>query len=347
MASESATSGHVQPLQVGLATTATDCRSALDALDHCADIELRALCGVPLEAQLPPGVERFESPRDLAARANISALIVVADPRSGVEAALAGIAARKHVYLHGTLGRTFGEGAALAKAADGGPTVLAVESWWERIREPFRRVTRTLEDFKPSLISIRVRGTPPEPRDWRYDPEAAAGGALAVLAPGWLDALLSMRRLPETVSAATGRFRRDSAATPRESEDHAVALLRWSAGLNATVEVAWGGAHPEGLMLLENGELRVELSDTSAALRRADGTAIEEIVLPRAGLTDQLELFSQAIFRDEARAAARGAIDRSLAVRACLDSIYLSARTSQPESPRNLYAANGWPEPRA
>jgi hypothetical protein len=83
----------------------------------------------------------------------------------------------------------------------------------------------------------------------------------------------------------------------------------------------------------------VEFREDCVETRDAAGAIQCSRPLPGAMLVAEMRRFAENVRDEESRGSLEPILNRHLAVSAIIESVYLSSRTGQPESPRRLYEA--------
>lgn len=311
------------------------------ALRACPLLELvgQAGAGVGL-----PGVTLHTDWRVLLAQTNLQAVLLAGSTRLDLEVAAAATQRGLHVWRLPPLARTFSAGAELLDALRRQGTIHQVASWWEHVSDHAWHELQWPEDFKPLYAELRAAGPGPSVKSWRASATEAAGGALADVGCNLLEVLVAVRGLPETVTAAIGAFGNESGAA-RETEDAALVILRYAGGGTGLVRAAWDLPPDEQWLALHGMAAGVRISPQEVQLLGPDGAIRDRRPLPDDFLAGDLQRFVQRVGGD-ARDRAAATLERHLAVSAVLESVYLAARTGQPESPRKHYEVQGRAAPK-
>jgi len=281
----------------------------------------------------------------LVAQGGIEALVIGASPRVGLVMGDVAQSHGVHVWRPPPLGRNFSEAIEIARQLRDAEIAYRVGSWWEHVADDIRWAMDFEDGFKPIVSELHVSAAGPELSSWRSTLASAGGGVLAYDAYPLLEALVELRGLPESVTGVVGWCRRRKEESPRETEDLATAIMRFSDGglahLRATWDIpplTWASHH-------HSSSASIRYSDTAVAILGPDGEPSEEHPLPAGGLEAEMVRFAAEI-RDETRRGANGVVlDRHLMIAALLEATYLSARTEHPELPRRLFEVQKWPEP--
>jgi predicted dehydrogenase len=309
------------------------------------ELELRAQAGMK-QHEAGSSATWFGDTRVLIANAPVQAVLLASTTRGDGE--LAELAAQRglHVWRLPPIGTRFADAAETRTRAARHGSILRVASWWEYAARNVWEEFPWPAGFRPDFSEVRVSAAGPASGSWRAAYAESAGGALVDAGYGMLEALVAVRGLPESVSAATAHRPGARPGAARETEDIAIAVLRYPGGGRAIIRSAWDIAPLEQLTLHHSDTATVALTDQQISLVNADGTTAHVRPLPGDFLTDELQRFVELV-RLDARDRVAATLDRHLAVAALAEAIYLSARTNQPESPHKFYELQGLPEPRS
>jgi predicted dehydrogenase len=323
------------PVRVGLVADSWPLASLTAALDACLLLQPLGQAGMPPAAGLR-GVPHFDDPRSLLAQPGLEALLLATGTRNDVTLAAMAAGRGLHVWRLPPLARSFAEAVEVVTHARQLPTIYRVASWWEFVSDYVWHELPWPADLVPRFSDLRASVRRPAHN---------AAGSLAHIGYPLLEALLAVRGLPDTVAAAVGSYRTPGAGVTNESEDAAVALVRYSDGGAALIRVTVDIPPFEQQLAHHGARLSVTLTDDEVLLATADGKPPERRPLPGDFLTSELLRFAEFV-RGQARDRATAPLERHLAVNALLEALYLSARTGHPESPRKFYQVQGQPEPR-
>lgn len=299
------------------------------------------------QAEAAPGIPWVDDTRVLITQSPVDAIVLLTSIRAGVELAGTAAAAGKAVFRLPPLGRTFAEAAESIRQARQHDVLYRVASWWEQADENTRWARGLAEGFRPTFTELRSRVPGPPLPSWRSILADAGGGVLMGDAYPLLEALVALQGLPEVVTASIGRCRRKPAEAPRETEDVALALLRYPEQVLAGIVASWDVQPHEQRLELHGAAATLALTAEQVELREADGRVIDHRPLPALHDYWRIDLarFCEGLRGRSGPARGEAALERHLAVNALLETLYLSARTGQPETPRKLYDVQGWPEP--
>lgn len=254
-----------------------------------------------------------------------------------------------HLLRTAPLARSFAlaiEEAGLAKASS---AVYRVQSHWRHIADDVRWALGLTPGFRPQYCEMRVAAPGPALQSWRSSESDSAGGVLAVDGYGLLEAWLATRGLTENVIARVGSCRRRVAEPARETEDIALVMMRDPDGVPGLIRAMWDIEPYESELALHGVEASVIISASAVRVRLADQTQLDArpTASPEDCLRAEITQFEAAVRRQLGGEPAGGdpQLPLHLAGSALLETIYLSARTNQPESPKKLYEVQGWPLP--
>jgi predicted dehydrogenase len=333
-----------QSLRVGLIADAQSLASLAQAATACP-MQVVAQAGTRQPESLP-GVEWYDDTRVMIAQSGVEAVLLSTSVRAGVQLGKTAVEHGVHVWRRPPLGRSFAEAAEVVRLAQASAPVYRVASWWDHVAEDVGDATGRCEGYKPRFSEIRVSAPGPSMQSWRASAVDAGGGVLTAEAYDLLDALIALRQLPESLSAAIGNYRHKAGEARRETEDVAAAILRYHDGGTAVIRASWDippfqrVAHHHGV------EATVVLDECGVALRSAEGEMRHERRWPADVPVGELRRFVATVQSANQQPPADPTLDRHLAISALLEAIYLSARTGQPEIPGRLYEVQGWREPR-
>lgn len=332
------------PLRVGCVVGSTPLREWIAAIDPCAELQLVA-CAATAEEQAADFMRRCDDPHQLISDGLVDALVLDGPLGQSLELAEAALERGLHVWRRPPLGRDFGEAVAVMRKQAGGRSVYQVASWWEAVRQEVAPVAERLADVYAAQIELRLSQPGPAPFELACLPDAVGGGVLMQQAYDLLEALQALRRLPETVSGAIGRLRRQGGQPLREVEDWAAALFRYSNGTSALVRASWDVAPTEFLLAFHGPAESLVLTREQTTLHSAVAEPVRQSMCGSL-LRRQMQAFAQAIVDPRARERGPAILERHLSTSAVLEAIYLSARTSHIEAPRGFFEVQKWPEPR-
>ena len=337
-----------QPLRVGLIADAESLASLADAARACP-MQVVAQAGTRQPESLP-GVEWYDDTRVMIAQSGVEAVLLSSSVRAGVQLGKTAVEHGVHVWRPPPLARSFAEAAEVVRLAQGSAPVYRVASWWDHIAEDVGWATGRCEGYKPRFSEIRVSAPGPSMQSWRVSTVDAGGGVLTAEAYDWLEALIALRQLPESLSAAIGNYRHKTGEARRETEDVAAAILRYHEGGMAAIRASWDIPPFQRVAYHHGVEATVVLDECGVAVRSAEGKTLHERRWPAGVRVGELRGFVAAVRsagqRPESEPEPDLTLERHLAVSALLEALFLSARTRQPEIPGRLYEVQGWREPR-
>lgn len=332
------------PIRMALIAPADEAPAHVDALARAGGYRLTAQGGLPQNA-VAPGIAWSDDLRVLLAQSELDAVMLAGSVRDGAELPADALGRGLHVWRQAPLGRTFAETTDLLQRARDAERVLHVPSWWDHIRDGVRSLLRAEDGFRAAVNELRVASVGPELASWRSSLVDAGGGVLSQDSYGLLECLVALRGVPESVSASIGRCRIRTTPAPRETEDAAAALLRYGGGDSAVVTALWDVPPYESAAWFHSATASLRIDRQGASISNASGATTDERTHPGDFAAADLARFSADISaRDRVEATARQ--ERHAAVASILEAAYLSARTGQPESPRRLYEAQKWAEPK-
>lgn len=327
--------------RVGLITDADDVASLTTAITSAPSLHLIAQVAA---ASPTADVQRFNDPRALIAQAGVEAVILGSSVRFGLEISRIAIERRVHVWRMPPLGRSFAETTDLLHQAREQDVCLHAASWWNHIRDDIRSTLASEIPFRSTCGEIRLAVVGPVLDSWKSSQPAAGGGVLSTDAYFWLESLVALCGVPESVSAKVGRCRNGAAAAPRETEDFAEMLLRFGDGLCVSMLAFWDIPPYDAFAQFHAPSLTLRLERQRAAAINISGGTTRSVGFQPDFLTADLERFVRSVHSPR-EAAVHADQERHVAVASILETAYLSARTGQPEVPRQLYEAQRWIDP--
>lgn len=330
-------------VRVGIVADGAGLARVAPALRAADTFELRGQAGMP-QADALPGIPWVDDRRVLLANPEVEALVLATSTRDDVALAAAAVQRGAHVWRFPPLARNFAEAVEVARLIGKQQVVYRVASWWEHVADHTWNELNWPEAFQPLLSELRVSAAGPTQASWRARSADAAGGVLAQEAYDLLEALCATRGLPESVSATIGVFHHAPATTPRETEDTAVAMLRYAGGA-AVVQATWDTVPPERLLGHHGRAISARLTEDEAVLGDGAGKVFDRRPLPTEYLVAELRQFAEWV-RAATHDRATACLKQHLATSALLEAAYLAARTGHPETPQKFYEVQGWPLPR-
>jgi len=294
------------------------------------------------------GVPAYTDDRSLLVETQPKAVYMAIPPMTAVE--LLGFCAKQgvHVWKRPPLGRDLAEGVAMVRCMEAAGLKLAVGTQrrfartYRRAWELRGRLEKVFLARSHYLFNWGVR------LGWRGDKASAGGGALLELAYHSVDLLIWLLGLPEEVyglAAADNRPQASGDDGPRaiyDTDDTAAAILRYASGRMASVVTTRSsGPVSEALCLHGRGGSLIADSE-SCLLRDPDGNVLDHVTdeAPPAELfRRQTEAFGRAVLSGASRYECSGL--ENLLNMATIEAIYLSSRTSHPESPSRLLRTVG------
>ncbi|MFO0839717.1 MAG: hypothetical protein U1D55_14475 [Phycisphaerae bacterium] len=333
-----------EALPVGLIADADETRPLAATIASCSEMRLVAQSGMP-QSTAAPGAPWVDDTRVLLAQAGVRGLIVALPTRAAVEITNNAVSRGIHVWHAPPIARDFAEAVDACRRARDGQVVLRVASWVDHIRETLRWALRQSTGFRPLFTEVSLAAEGPQVQSWRSSESDAGGGVLMSSGYAALESLVAVRGLPESVFGLLGRCRKRAAELARETEDVAVAVLRYEGGGIGMIRASWDVPPYEIVVSHHGAESSVKLGESEIEIVAAAGEPIDSRELPCDWLTADLRLFAQAVHGGLESEATTAALERHLAVSSLIESIALSSRTGTPESPRRLYEVQKWPEP--
>ncbi len=178
---------------------------------------------------------------------------------------------------------------------------------------------------------------------WRGD-KGAGGGALREFGYHVIDLLIWLLGLPEEVyGISVGEMRTGGAGSNQQtqalydSDDTTTAILRYLRGATATLITSRRAGPVSEELNLHGRRGSVTVNSETAMLRDSDGNVLDRITdqsRPVTVFRRQVDTFAQGVRTDPRFYECSGF--ENLLTMAVIEAIYLSDRTSQPESPLRL-----------
>ncbi|MFP3938152.1 MAG: Gfo/Idh/MocA family protein [Phycisphaerae bacterium] len=290
--------------------------------------------------------EAFTDNRSLLAETRPAAVFLAVPPPAAGDIITACAKRGIHVWKELPLARNLGEGLEFVRRMETAESIFAVGTQ-RRFATGYGRA-RELQSWLGQLFLARAHylfNWGPE-LGWRAD-RSAGGGALLELGYHLVDLLVSMLGLPEEVygSGVCGAncAGRSLSPTPYDTEDTAAALLRFRDGcMGSMVTTRVSGPVSEGLSL--HGSDGSVLADSETCIvRDPDGNVLDRVGNDQTAPLDVFrrlaEHFVTAVRTGAKRYECSGW--ENLLNLAVIDALYLSERTSQPESPARLLDTHG------
>lgn len=341
-------------LRVGWCGAACEFAAFQSALDGCDELELATAAAVAEPADAAAGTRPalhwssgrvFDNPAEMIETADIQAVVLSCPLPDALTLTRAALQRNMHVWRRAPLGRDLAEAVACARQMREAPVVAQIGSWWNAVREMFPSLVHSAEEN--GVCELRVNAPPPQVASWRCIRSEAGGGVLIQDAYDLLEAMIDQNGMPEAVYAAVNRANRDASRPARDVEDWAAAVFRYAGRSAGTLTCSWNAtAFDSGLFRhTTSGSVLIE----KAGIRAIDhaGALREEMILPHDLLPMQMKTFAAAIHNEDRRKESIRSLQRHVATSAVIEAIYLSARTSQPESPRTLCELHRWQEPQS
>ncbi|MCK4343622.1 MAG: hypothetical protein KAY37_18065, partial [Phycisphaerae bacterium] len=225
-------------LRVGLIADAERLEMLAPAARACSLLKMIGQAGMAQAAGLPD-VPWFDDRRVLLEHPELQAVLLVTSTRRDAELGARAIERGLHVWRLPPLARNFAEATEIAADAKRAATVYRVASWWEHVANHVWQELDWPDNFQPLFSELRIDTRGPGIQSWRASLVEAAGGVLANDGYALLEALVAVRGLPESVSAAVGNYRRPPGEAACETEDTALAIMRYSGGGTAMVQATW------------------------------------------------------------------------------------------------------------
>jgi len=286
----------------------------------------------------------YNDDRSLLAQTRPQAVFVSAPPMIMPELLAACVERGIHVWKQPPLARNLAEGVQMVRLMDSAGLKLAVGTQ-RRFSPGYSRACRLLSQLGAVYLARAQYMFNWGPLlGWRGDKSSAGGGALLELGYHLIDLLVWMLGLPEEVYGVVASGHRPEQTGPQgedlpayDTDDTASAVLRYPRGCAADVVVTRRSGPFDERLWLHSRRGSIEADPHSCALRDPDGNLLErDEVDPSCceALLRQAEAFAAAV-RSGAKKYECSARENLLNL-AVIEAIYLSSRTSQPESPLRL-----------
>lgn len=337
-------------------------------LDALADVPSLQLVGVAdrspagKQAAASAGVEFFSDHRQLLGQLRPDVLLVATPPGATVDLVRLAAQQNVHVVKGAPLARTLDEAAEMVGAMAGtgrGFAVLTPRRFNASYRALIGRRQRMGRLFLGRAHHVLNWGLE---FGWRSDKASAGGGVLLEAGYQMIDLLVWAMGLPEEVYAVTGRHGRPHMVEAGgeveslgiyDTDDSAVVVLR-HADAAGTVTASWVTSPPGEELLLHGQQGSGQASATRCVFRDDGGTVLEAIDSddrPASALAEQLRGLAEAFLKADAasdseqlnRCPCESSAREHLLTMAVVEAAYLSDRTGQPEDPRHLLEARGYP----
>lgn len=295
------------------------------------------------------GVPGYTDNRSLIAETRPAAVFLAVPPHAVPP--LVGACAERgiHVWTEAPPARNLDEAVAMVRRMDEAGLKLAVGTQ-RRFAATYRRAFELRHRLGQIFLGRAHYLFNWGPRlGWRGDAASAGGGALIELGYHPVDLMLWLRGLPEQVYGLSALGNRpaehapDGGALPvYDTDDTAAAILRYADGAMATVVTtrSSGPVSEELCLHGRRGSLRAD--GGHCLLRDPDGNLLdsaEDDSAPVETFRRQARAFVSAVASGATRYEASGR--ENLLNLAVVEAIYLSDRTSQPETPLRLLRNHG------
>ncbi len=338
---------HTQgPVRVALIADARQAERLAPLIEACMLLQPLGRAGMP-QTVMSLDVPWYDDVRVLLAQPELEGVLLADSPRANMEHGQLALEHGLHVWQLPPLGPNFAQACELVRRIRAERLVYRVASWWEHVVELAWQQLDWPDDFTVRYSELLCAKAGPPLDSWRARTHPSAGGALANAGYSFLEVLTALRGLPDSISAAIGRYRRGAGGSAgRETEDVAVATWRYDGGGLGMVRAVWDHFPAEEVLRLYSGEAALTLTETEAQLHDVHGASIDQQPLGTGFIARELQQFGEAV-RGHARDRALAPLENHLAVSAVLETTYLSARTNHPETPAKFYQVQGWPLPRS
>jgi len=224
-------------MRVALVGAGLQGRRRAPVLKNLKDTELKVIASSSLDAAKalagPLGCEASDDWQSAVARSDIDAVIICTPPDSHEEISVAALNSGKHVLCEKPLARTVAEGQRMAEAAVKAGKVL--KCGFNHRHHPAVKLAREYFDRgdlgRPSFARARygICGRPGYEKEWRADPEVAAGGHFLEQGIHAIDLFRwFLGDLTEAVGFTSTQFFKD-----QPLDDNGMALFRSAEGATA------------------------------------------------------------------------------------------------------------------
>jgi len=326
----------------------------LQALVRCPSVRLVGLAdkdaALAARAGEELGVPSYSDNRSLLAQTKPQAVFTAVPPAQAHEVIELCADRGIHVWKEMPLGRNIEEAAAFVRRADKAGIKLAIGTQ-RRFAATYRRAWE-LRDRVGQIFLGRAHYLFNWGKNlsWRGDKASAGGGALMELGYHPIDLLVWTLGLPDAVYGLTTCGRRVEPLTPEEkhqpiydTDDTACVILRYTGGTMATV-VTTRSSGPVSEEFNLHGRLgSIRANAEQCVLRDADGIVLDNVAEesnPLDVFDRQVEAFAQAVSTDAKYYPCSGR--ENLLTVATIEAVYLSDRTTQPESPLQRLKSQGF-----
>ncbi len=294
------------------------------------------------------GVQSYGDNRSLIAEQRPAAIFLSVPPMERVE--LVNLCASRgiHVWTDPPPGRYLAEAVAMIRLMDQAQLKLSV-GLHRRFCPGYRRAAQLLHKVAPAFLArahylFNWGGE----LGWRGDKSSAGGGALLELGCHVIDLAVSMLGLPEDVYGVVSGGNRPEQGPDREpqrvydTDDTASAILRCPGGCTADVVTSRSSGPVSESLTIHGRGGSISAGPHNCLLRDPDGNVLDrtEQTSPLAEVYGQMaRAFAESVIGDSKTYPCSGW--ECLLPLAVIEAVYLSDRTSQPESPARLLQNQG------
>lgn len=319
--------------------SAADLAAAIRATDR---FDLVAQAGMDRPAAIDK-VEWFDDVRAPIAQSRVEAVIVAGSTRRAVEVGALACEHGVHIWRMPPLGRDFAETLEVVRGGRSAGVMLRTYSWAEHVLDD--SVTSVTQRRGYAELCVRAAGPPPG--HWRCSKQEAGGGVLALDGYAWLELAYRLYGLPEWTQCALSYARGASVPPTRETEEVAVAILRYPSGAMVHAHASWDIPPHEAFWASHGEQASVRITPERATILNLDGEPIDDNELPDQPIVLDLIQFAEHLRSDQRPEQLAHAAESHIAVAAIIEAAYLSSRTGELESPAKLYEVHRWPQPAA
>lgn len=282
-----------------------------------------------------PDIAAFDDYRSLIVSTQIDALFVAVPPYLRPKYLPLAAERKIPVWMLSPAARRFDEGLELLEIFERADCPIVVTRNWgfEPSLQP--EVIGLNEIGRFFLVRGSVTACSEPDLDWRGDSQRAGGGALLYQAYPMLDTLVQVMGLPGTVYARVAGVSRPGTRFPYDTEDTAALVCHFTGGGLAVVSACWtsGPAHEALDFHGIGGLLHIDKSKVEVRDRTGE-TEIHRLPRSENELEPQIEAFLSELASSSRRF--RNTLRQHLPTLALIEAAYLSAQTSQPESPGTI-----------
>jgi predicted dehydrogenase len=347
------TTKDIQPLPAAVIGVGGFGSFTLEALRNTPVIKLVGLSDsnppVAERAGKEAGVPSYTDNRRLLAETHPRAVYLAVPPMAAPELVATCAERGVHVWKELPLGRNLDEGAAMVRLMEQGGLKFAIGTQ-RRFATGYRGAMDLLEEVgEVFLARAHYLFNWGSELLWRGDSASSGGGALLELGYHPIDLLVRLLGVPDEVyGISAGGMRPEKQGSLQEvlpvhdTDDAAAAVLRYAGGAMATVVTSRSSGPVSEELNLHGRKGSLTANCETCVLRDPDGNVLDRTTddaPPADVFRRQAEAFARAVITDaKFYECSAGENLLNLAV---IEAIYLSDRTSHPESPLRLLKTHG------